>query len=193
MQNTTQQTTKHIHHKYTQQGRSNTNNKRATRQNMATTTTIQKQKKTKKKKVDMKNKTCRWCKKQFTPPPNKKAIQYCSNNCRKQGYKQKQQEARKRYNQRHPTQTQPTIRKCNYCGQTFPSTHGKKYCSNNCRKQARREQTNRHVKHYYAVHGRSEKELYYANLGNSNLREHRNPSFDDEIKLIRAELRRLHI
>lgn len=139
----------------------------------------------------MTTKKCRWCGKQFTPTIHLK--RYCSDQCRALAYNENRRLARKRYNQKNPRKRPPTIRLCNWCAKPFTSRKGIIYCCIKCRKEARREQVNRNVKHYKLLRGKSDKQYYFDNLGNSNLREHRKKSFTDEEKVIRAEIRRLGI
>lgn len=140
-------------------------------------------------------KTCKHCGVKFTPPQTRAGnnMKYCSKSCRAQAYNQRRKEAKRRYNKKNPRPRPPMIKLCEYCAKPFPSKNGRKYCSIPCRKKARQDQNNTHQKHYRATHPKSDKQKYYDNLGNSNLREHMNPFFDDETKLIRAERRRLHI
>ena len=138
---------------------------------------------------------CKNCGAKFTPPKTRKGnnMRYCSEPCRAKAYNQRRKEAKRRYNQRNPRPRPPTIILCEYCAKPFPSKHGRKYCSIPCRKKARQDQNLYHQKHYRATHQKSDKQRYYDNLGNSNLREHRHKKFADEQRLVLAERRRLHI
>lgn len=134
---------------------------------------------------------CRWCGKSFTPSRDKKGNpqKYCSNSCRVKGYTRSKIEANRKYRKKH----QGKIIKCKWCGNNFLSRHGRCYCSVTCKKEARREQNIRHQIRYRIVHGKSDQQRYFDNLGASNLREHRKDCFDDELRLIKREMRRLHL
>lgn len=138
---------------------------------------------------------CKQCGVKFTPPQSRNGnnMRYCSKACRAKAYNEQKKEARRRYNKRNPRPRPPRIRLCEYCAKAFSSRDGKKYCSDTCREKARQDQNNSNQKRYRIKHPKSDKQKYYDNLGNSNLREHRHHFFDDETKLIRAERRRLHI
>lgn len=133
---------------------------------------------------------CKWCGGTFHPPHNRKGnnARYCSDKCRREGYKQ----SKKQYQKRHAT-TQIKLMTCQWCGRQFVSTHGRKYCSRSCKHYAVQEQNLHAVLKYQLTHGRDEKQEYYANLGNSNLREHRNHDFNVEARLILAEKRRIKL
>lgn len=138
---------------------------------------------------------CKQCGVHFTPPGTRSGnnMRYCSKSCRAKAYNERRKEAKRRYNKRNPRPRKPTLKLCEYCAKPFSSKHGRIYCGLPCRKKARREQNNRHQKHYKATHPKSDKQRYFDNLGNSNLRQHRHPKFDDEKRLVHAERRRLHI
>lgn len=137
---------------------------------------------------------CRWCGQIFHPPPNKKGnnMQYCSNTCRSMGYKKHQKQARQQYQKRRAN-TKITIKNCKWCNTEFISSHSKVYCSKQCKKYALQEQYTRATYNYRSRHGRSEKDLYFSNLGNSNLRQKPDTDFQVESQLIKNELKRLHL
>ena len=134
---------------------------------------------------------CKWCGKQFTPAPTKQGNpqKYCSQTCRVKGYTKAKIEANRKYRKKH----QGKQRKCRWCGTQFLSINGRCYCSIQCKKEARREQNLLHQLRYRVVHGKDEKQKYFDNLGTSNLREHCYSNFEDELKLVKKEIRRLHI
>lgn len=134
-------------------------------------------------------KTCKRCGCEYDPYHHNQ--KYCKK-CQAQAYNEARRNARNRYNQNHPRKRFKLVL-CAWCAKPFVSSQNRKYCSMKCRREARREQNNRHQKKYRSIHGKSDKERYYSNLGTSNLREHRNDCFDDERRLISAERRRLHI
>lgn len=139
------------------------------------------------------NKTCQWCGQKFTPPSQRgNAQKYCSQYCRIKGYNKKHNIAQKKYQENKPKTTRIHIRKCRYCGKQYIGIRNNMYCSIQCKKYSRQEQSRR-TSLKNNLKGRSEKQLYFDNLGNSNLREHRHKKFKDEEKLIKAEKRRLRI
>lgn len=84
---------------------------------------------------------------------------------------------------------------CKYCGKTFQKHHNRQvYCCDSCRENGYKE---RKVKY-----SRKRRKLIREgeivcnapkDLGESNLREHRKPNFDEEFKVIKRELRRLRL
>ena len=134
---------------------------------------------------------CKICGEVFEPPQKREcnAMKYCSPQCQAIAYNQLRQKARTKYNQNH-NRSRARIILCEWCAQPFITTHNRKYCSLYCRKEARREQNKKHQQHYRVMHGKSEKEKYYSNLGTSNLREHPKKNFQDEKRLIKFEKRR---
>lgn len=137
-----------------------------------------------------KMRTCKWCGNEFTPSQDKSGNpqKYCSQRCRLKGYARAKIEANIRYRRKY--QGKPT--KCRWCGTIFLSIHGRYYCSNTCKKEARREQKLRYQQKY-RIRGVSDKQRYFENLGNSNLRQHRKNNFNDERNVVKSEKRRLGI
>ena len=136
--------------------------------------------------------TCRKCGKIFhVPKQGNNARKYC-NTCQIAVYREHRKKARMKYNKLHPV-SRGRVRSCNWCGVAFHSVRGQLYCSPRCRKFARMEQNNIHQKRYRQRHGKSEKQGYFDNLGNSNLGGHRVESDDEELKKIKREKRRLKI
>ena len=140
----------------------------------------------------MKERKCKWCGEMFTPPPHRNGnpMKYCTSSCRAKAYNLNRRKARKRYNTK---QKKTVIILCEWCGKPFTSTNNKKYCSILCRNEASREQNIKRQINYRLRRGKSDKQNYFENLGNSNLREHRKVDFDDEKRIVKAEKRRLHI
>lgn len=138
----------------------------------------------------MKKKKCEHCGNYFHYKWNYQ--KYCTQ-CRPLVYNMLRRKARLKYNKLHP-RTKFTTILCNWCGKPFISSNHRKYCSITCKKEARKEQNIRNVQKYRVRWGKSDKQKYFDELGNSNLTEHRNTkSFKDEQRMIRAELRRLHL
>ena len=140
-----------------------------------------------------KSRTCKKCGKPFKVPPNREgnARKYC-NQCQITVYTEHRRKARLKYNKLHP-HTNGRTRICNWCANIFHSTNGQRYCSERCRKYARMEQNNIHQKKYRARHGKSEKQDYFDNLGNSNLHEHPHNSAKKELIAIKKEKKRLGV
>lgn len=134
---------------------------------------------------------CPVCKKKFTINTSKgRPPTYCSKNCREQGYKEKQEKAKQNY--RNKNKNTAHEEKCRCCGNTFITRGNIKYCSKRCRTTNQREQNHLAVVRYQRK-TRNEKMDYFAYLGNSNIRPDtpRKASWVEELKLIRAEKRRL--
>lgn len=138
-------------------------------------------------------KKCKKCGVEYVAtPPKDNARVYC-HSCSLEITKENRKKARQKYNRLHPYKPHTHTRRCNWCGMPFLSTRNQQYCSSRCRRYARQEQVLRAVQRYNTRKGKSEKQVYFDNLGNSNLREHRKEDYEDEERLIRAEKRRLRI
>lgn len=124
-------------------------------------------------------------------PPRDNATKYCET-CREEQYKKQQRKARQRYNKKHRT-TKITIKKCACCGQEFISTHHIAYCSETCRVNNKKELHIQHMNKYRATHPKSDKQRYFDNLGNSNLREKPQLDAERELRIIKNEIRRLKL
>lgn len=131
----------------------------------------------------MKQKKCKMCKKEFKS--NAHNIKYCSNTCRKQARKQ----INKKYYNKH--RRKEKTRLCRWCKKEFTTTSSTKYCSKKCKLNSRREQSLRSTRKYIKKWGLSFKQNYFANLGNSNLRQNRCKILEKEYKMILAEKKRL--
>ena len=84
--------------------------------------------------------------------------------------------------------------KCQWCGETFTRKYApEKYCSDECRRDARKLQNrNKSFKWYHKnKNDLTEKQRY--GLGGGNLGQHRQKDFKKEYTIIRNELRRLKI
>ena len=84
---------------------------------------------------------------------------------------------------------------CKWCGRVFivpriRKNNAVKYCSPRCRRYAYLEKKAEASRRYNKKVDHTDDR---RKLGNSNLKEHRNPDFDVEIKIIRKERRRLNI
>ena len=82
-----------------------------------------------------------------------------------------------------------TVRLCSYCNNPF-STHDsrRKYCSDTCSLNARRENNLEDVRLYYQRY--PWKKVKRA-LGSSQLKEHMNSDVMEELRQIKAELKRI--
>ena len=86
------------------------------------------------------------------------------------------------------------LEKCQWCGELFEKKHhSEKYCSDECRENARSEQSRNKSHRWYHRHKYrlSEKERW--GLGSGLLRQHRNDDFEKELRLIENEFRWLHL
>lgn len=128
-------------------------------------------------------KTCKVCKKEFTTKAHN--IKYCTNSCRKQARKQ----INKKYYDHHRKKQKTKV--CKWCKQEFSTTSSTRYCSKKCKINSRREQSLKSTRKYIKRYGLSFKQTYFANLGNSNLRQNRCKILEKEYKLILAEKKRL--
>jgi len=133
-------------------------------------------------------KQCVYCGKEYTL--SHPAQKYCSTNCKRAGYKQKQKQAKKKYKQKRKNTS--LIKKCRWCGNTFTTTNNTQYCSDTCRKYAIQEK-NLLAVYRYKKKVKNDKQLYFAYLGNSNIREGMKNNFRDELNVVEAEMRRLGI
>ena len=140
-----------------------------------------------------KSRTCKKCGKPYKVPTTRagNARKYCKE-CQLTAYTEHRKKARLKYNKLHPTNNGRT-RTCNWCAKPFLSTRGQRYCSPTCRKYARMEQNNKHQKKYRTRHGKTEKQDYFDNLGNSNLHEHPHSNTKKELIAIKKEKRRLGV
>lgn len=138
-------------------------------------------------------KICSSCGNPFSVPSNRKgnARKYCDS-CQIKEYQKRRRKAKLKYNRLHPIQ-RGRVMSCNWCGKPFMSYKGMRYCSARCRRFARKEQNYLHQLKYQRRHGRTDKQRYFDNLGNSNLGEHCCEDVEKEMKKIKKEKRRLKI
>ncbi len=138
-------------------------------------------------------KKCKKCGNTFKVPSTREgnARKYCTQ-CQVIVYKEHRNKARMKYNKLHPIQ-KGRIRTCNWCAKQFLSFQGQLYCSVECRNFAVMEQNIRRQRRYKKLHGKSEKQEYFDNLGNSNLTAHCDSKPSTELRKIRKEKRRLGI
>lgn len=80
--------------------------------------------------------------------------------------------------------------KCQYCGKTYTKNHGnQKYCSYNCKTNAKKEQVARaRMKHYYTYKNTSKE-----SLGSGSLGPHKHTDDTLEYEKIQNELKRLRL
>ena len=83
--------------------------------------------------------------------------------------------------------------KCSYCGKTFTKQHGnQKYCSYNCKHNAKKEQVaHSRLRNYYKNKEQGKISIY--GLGTGSLGQHRNTDTDREQEIITREKQRLGI
>ena len=78
--------------------------------------------------------------------------------------------------------------KCSYCGNTFTKTHNRqKYCSEHCRKQAKREQDRKAWTRWFH---KNKKTLYQTQLGTRTIGPHKHPDNNREQQIVKNEKQR---
>lgn len=83
---------------------------------------------------------------------------------------------------------------CRWCGKPFKRNHApEKYCSEYCRKEARKHQNRIKSNKWYQNHKHELTEKQRWGLGSSGLGQHSNKDFIREQEIIQRELRRLKI
>ena len=88
----------------------------------------------------------------------------------------------------------PRLESCIWCGQKFiKKHHSEKYCSDECRKDARGQQSRNKAHRWYHRHKHELSEEQRWGLGSGSLGEHRHEDFEKEQRVIKNELRRLKI
>ena len=84
--------------------------------------------------------------------------------------------------------------KCNWCGAYFTKKHhSEKYCSDECRYNARMEQSRDKSHRWYHRHKHELSEKQRWGLGSGLLGQHRNEDFEEEYLKIQNEFRWLKI
>ena len=79
--------------------------------------------------------------------------------------------------------------KCKWCGETYTKTHNRQqYCSEHCRKEAKKEQDQKHRLRYFY---KNREKIYATQLGTRTIGAHRNPDDEREQEIIRNEIDRL--
>ncbi len=83
--------------------------------------------------------------------------------------------------------------KCQYCGKPYKKNHGnQKYCSYNCKHNAKKEQVARaRMKHYHNNKQLGGDKVW--GLGTSGLGQHRQEDHNIEYQKIQNEKKRLHL
>jgi endogenous inhibitor of DNA gyrase (YacG/DUF329 family) len=111
--------------------------------------------------------------------PAMNAKKYCSIKCRL------------KHQKKH---TRISIKKCAYCGKEYVATHTKhvsKFCSNKCAYHSKLDSNLRSVRKYQKSYVLPTSKSW---LGNSNIHPHlRSNNWDDELKQIQNEFKRLRI
>ena len=83
---------------------------------------------------------------------------------------------------------------CEFCKNHFTKKHNaEKYCSDYCRKEARKEQNRFNSFTFYHRHKHEKSEDEKFGLGSGWLSEHKNPDEEKEMKSVRNERKRLGI
>ena len=84
--------------------------------------------------------------------------------------------------------------KCAYCGKPFTKKHGnQKYCSYNCKHNAKKEQTAKaRMKHYHTKQKQRGGDQAWG-LGTSGLGQHRQTDHNIEYQKIQNEKKRLNL
>ena len=86
------------------------------------------------------------------------------------------------------------IEKCIWCGQKFiKNHHSEKYCCDECRTDARRQQLRNRSHRWYHRHKHELTEKQRWGLGSGTLGEHMHDDFEKEQNVIQKELQRLRI
>lgn len=84
--------------------------------------------------------------------------------------------------------------KCKYCGQEFTKVHNREmYCSDKCRKNAKREQNRNNFHRWYHRHKHELSEKKRWGLGSGELGAHMHTDFTREYNVIQNELARLRL
>lgn len=79
--------------------------------------------------------------------------------------------------------------KCPICGKTYTKHHNRqKYCSDECRKEAKRRQDTKHKLNWWY---KNKTHLNQTRLGTICISQHRNPDPDREAEIVKNEKQRL--
>ena len=79
--------------------------------------------------------------------------------------------------------------KCAYCGQEFERRHNRqKYCSDHCRKNAKREQDRQAWTRWFH---KNKQRLYAKQLGTRTIGPHKHPHNEREAEIVENEKQRL--
>ena len=88
----------------------------------------------------------------------------------------------------------PPVIKCGYCGCIFTPEHtASKYCSDECKSNAKEEQNRNNFHKWYHLNKHSLSEYKRYGLGTGTLGPHRHEDVGREYKAIKGEFRRLKI
>ncbi len=88
----------------------------------------------------------------------------------------------------------PRLEVCIWCGKKFiKKHHSEKYCSEECRKDSRGQQSRNKSHKWYHRHKHELSEKQRWGLGSGSLGEHMHDDFEKEEKVIKNELKRLKI
>ena len=130
----------------------------------------------------MKTITCPICHESFEKTHNRQV--YCSDACRKEGYRIKTVLAMRAYRRRLKYERGPP--KCKWCGEYFIKQHNRqRYCSEICEEYGREFDTMLRLRSFHAKYGYSE------SLGTGSLGPHRHKDFTEEYEAVQREMRRL--
>lgn len=84
--------------------------------------------------------------------------------------------------------------KCKWCGKYFIRTHhSQRYCCDECRDEARSEQSRIKAHRWYHKHKHELSEKQRWGLGSGLLGQHRHEDFEKELRTIQNEFRWLHL
>lgn len=78
---------------------------------------------------------------------------------------------------------------CGYCGEPIDDPHYNQKYHKDCWPHVEREQTRERVRRYRKRWA----DVLDKDVGTGNIKEHRNPDFDKEQKIVESEMRRLKI
>ncbi len=79
--------------------------------------------------------------------------------------------------------------KCTYCGKTYTKTHNRQqYCSDHCRKEARKEQKRNWALTYYR---KNRKKINNTRIGTRTIGPHKHPHNEREAEIVQNEIDRI--